>query len=248
MLPPGSPPSWPFTGSIWTHWYAGPPAATIAAVNLVEGHVGGDHPVVGRVRCCPGSPPARRRRGWPGCSRRPRPGGELVRRIGRVEVLDVVGRDGQLVGGLLGRRGRAAGRCPGRCRPWWPRRCVAAEGDQSTGPVVAPASTSPTFAGGYGPLTGRISSRPVGRLGVACGCTCHRAASLAAPASWSRRSRRTACWPGPTTRTSLTVTRMPSWASQNSRVERLGSTVVIDSMVTPAGERRERRCREPSSG
>ena len=34
MLPPGCPPSWSFTGSIERDWYAGPPAAVIAATSL----------------------------------------------------------------------------------------------------------------------------------------------------------------------------------------------------------------------
>ena len=32
MLPPGAPPSWSSTGSIWRNWYVGPPAPWIAAI------------------------------------------------------------------------------------------------------------------------------------------------------------------------------------------------------------------------
>ena len=36
MFPPGAPPSWSSTGSICRYWYAGPPAAWMAATRRVQ--------------------------------------------------------------------------------------------------------------------------------------------------------------------------------------------------------------------
>ena len=119
MLPPGSPPSWSLTGSIWRNWYVGPPAASMAAISMSSVTVAsttaslvapllswisssatmsGDREVVDDQA------------------------GEVVELRGgspRVEVLDVEGRDGELVragGGATPRGGgrrrtRPAGRC-----------------------------------------------------------------------------------------------------------------------------------------
>ena len=97
MLPPGSPPSARLTGSIWRHWYCGPPAATMAAVNRSSVWSAATIPsFVGTVVVLDllQGDDVRAPQVGDDALGQPR---ELVTRVGGVEVLDVVGGDGDLV-------------------------------------------------------------------------------------------------------------------------------------------------------
>src|ERR1700712_3997258 len=156
MLPPGWPPSASLTGSISEDWYAGPPAALIAAISLLSVWSAATTPSsvapslswISSTEITSGdfrlvTTPAPRRSNFD-C-------GSLGARF---STLYVATASWSLAWGVA--------TVPGRWLSWYAPSVVAARPyppkvDQSTGPTVAPWNTSPTLAAGTTPLTGATS-------------------------------------------------------------------------------------------
>ena len=161
-------------------------------------------------RCCPAPPRSRRGRASAGCATiRPRQGGELLRRVGRVEVLDVEGRDGELVAALRLRDFPGQAAVDGR-EVVDDEELEVPEGvvDDRAHGVVKRSRTSTT---GVGRITSSrmirsgLKSFVAGRRSRRGSCGCRRSSAVIARTEISPKSFR-----GPVATASLTCTSMPS--------------------------------------